>query len=63
MTTLTIVIILFALFSTYKIHQNCKKENIPFNPYETNIVYHFGFLIGVTTILSVIIILCIKHLP
>jgi hypothetical protein len=64
MITLSIVCIIWGIFSFFKIKKICDQKNIEFNPLEVdNVLYFLGLIIGVSIIITSIIFICIKYLP
>jgi hypothetical protein len=63
MITLSILIILWGIISTYKIHRICKNNDESFNPYEGGIFYYLGFIIGLAVLVVWTIYLSITFLP
>jgi hypothetical protein len=64
MITLSILCIIWGIFSYFKIKQVCKKINKDFSPFETNNIFYFlGFVVGLLIFTASIIIICIKYLP
>jgi hypothetical protein len=63
MITLSILIFIIALYSTYRIHKICKFNMIPFNPFECDIMLYLGFVLGLTEVIGLILYFTIKYLP
>ena len=64
MITLSIICIIWGIFSYLKIKQVCKQKDIEFNPLEVdNVLYFLGFVIGLAMLVTLALHVCIKYLP
>lgn len=63
MITLSIIIILWGLYSTYKTYQICEKKDEPFNLFEGSYINFIGFLFGLAVLLTWVLRLTITYLP
>jgi hypothetical protein len=64
MITVSIILLLWGVFSVYKIYKYCKKNNIPFtlldfDPYDGNILIYIGALVGIGVAVVWALVLCI----
>lgn len=64
MITLSIICIIWGIFSYLKIKKVCDQKDIDFNPFETNsTLYFLGFVIGLAMLVTLALYVCIKYLP
>lgn len=64
MITLTILMIIWFIISTYRINKICKEKEIGFfNPYEAGFLNYFGFIFGFATLVMSIIAIFWYYLP
>lgn len=64
MITLSIIGIIWGIFSYLKIKKECDQKNIGFNPLVVdNVLYFLGFVIGLGVLVTLALYVCIKYLP
>ena len=63
MITLSIILILWGIYSTYKIYKICEKKDKPFNPFDAGLIDYLGFIIGLLVLLTWVVVLTIIYLP
>lgn len=64
MITLSIVCMIWGIYSYLKIKKTCDQKNIDFNPFETNsTLYFLGFVIGLAMLFVLALYVCIQYLP
>lgn len=63
MITLTILLILYFIWSIRKIYIDSERDWKEFNPYNSNILAFLGLIVGGSVLLVGVIFLCIFKLP
>jgi hypothetical protein len=63
MITLLTLTLLWGLISTYRLHKECKKNNISFNPLEKTFLDFLGFIFSFAILITLIIYLCVNFMP
>lgn len=63
MITLSIILAIWCIISTYRLYKIAKKNNDMFNPYEGTLLDTIGFYLGWGILVVWIMYLCIKYLP
>ncbi len=55
MNTIALVLLIFGIFSYYRIYSECKNKGIKFTPYETTPINTIGYSCGIASIIILII--------
>jgi hypothetical protein len=63
MITISILLILWGIISTYKINKICKEQDEPFNPYEGGYINAIGFVFGWGTLICWVWVFFLYYLP
>ena len=63
MITLSIILSLWGIISTYRLYKIAKKNQDFFNPYEGTFLDTFGFYVGIAVMVGWFLHLCIFYLP
>jgi hypothetical protein len=63
MITLSILIILWGIISTYRIDKICKEKNVGFNPFEGRFVDFGGYVVGLSVLVVCVIFLSVVFFP
>jgi hypothetical protein len=67
MITLSTLILLYGIISTYRTYRKCKKENTPFDPFKAHSFLEFlgviVFFVSSILMIGFIAALMIKYLP
>lgn len=63
MITLTVLVIVWGVISTFRIQRVCKEQKIRFNPYKASIPDYLGFCIPLLYVMVCIVCCCIFYLP
>lgn len=63
MITLSILLVLWGIYSTYRIDKICKEQDEPFNIFEGGFLNAIGFVFGWGTFNCWIVVFCLNYLP
>jgi hypothetical protein len=63
MITLSVIIALWGIISTYRLYKIARKKQQPLHPYEGTIMDAMGFQFGLSLIATWICILCLMYMP
>ena len=63
MITLSIILSIWGIISTYRLDKIAKKIQQPFNPFEGTFLDVFGFFVGIAVMVGWFLYLCIFYLP
>lgn len=63
MITLTILLILYVIWSIRKIYIDSERDWEEFNPFKSNVPAFLGLVVGGSILITVLMALCILKLP
>jgi hypothetical protein len=63
MITISVLLILWGIYSTYRIDKICKEQDEPFNILEGGFINAIGFVFGWGTLVCWVLALCLYYLP
>lgn len=63
MITISILLILWGIYSTYRTNKICKEQDEPFNLYKGGFINAIGFLFGWGTLICWVLAFCLYYLP
>lgn len=63
MITLSLIILIWGVISTYRIYKECKTKNKSFNPFEKSLIDYMGFIIALSILIIWVLMLSVLLLP
>jgi hypothetical protein len=63
MITLIVLILIWGVFSAYRINKICKEQGEYFNPFKGNVFEFIGFMIGISIAIIIIVVAAVFYLP